>query len=149
MTDPYTPTTEEVRAAHGDIWDDYRNIREAEFDRWLAAHDATVRAEGASEMRERAVLAAVQVMAKQQPQSWSGQNTFAAAIRALPVVAPTTETEACCETCDKAKAEGFRADRPSAVPEPTGDRTPEQDDARRRVDGALAGLLAEPTGDEQ
>lgn len=38
MTDPYTPTTEEVRALYDE------RTEPGEFDRWLAAHDAEVAA---------------------------------------------------------------------------------------------------------
>lgn len=67
MTDPHTPTTEEVRLNFLDSWDYYNDEpygdardreRAEQFDRWLAAHDATVRAEGAAEMRERAAVVA-------------------------------------------------------------------------------------------
>lgn len=45
MTEPYTPTTDEVRKA----WGRERflvgpGVAETEFDRWLALHDAEVRA---------------------------------------------------------------------------------------------------------
>lgn len=55
MSDTYTPTTEEVRDAYADRKDFESQVRTglhaseveslAEFHRWLAAHDAQVRAE--------------------------------------------------------------------------------------------------------
>lgn len=55
MSDDYTPTTEEVRRGFGEAFTGDGSIvdqdavaaeNRAEFDRWLAAHDAEVRAEG-------------------------------------------------------------------------------------------------------
>lgn len=42
---PYTPTTDEIREDYGLIWDDYRNLREAAWDRWFAAEIAKAQAE--------------------------------------------------------------------------------------------------------
>lgn len=41
MLPVYTPMSDEVREAYGNFWDDYLDLLEAGFDRWLAAHDAT------------------------------------------------------------------------------------------------------------
>ncbi|MDY0829106.1 hypothetical protein SK224_08185 [Microbacterium sp. BG28] len=46
MSDTYTPTTEEVRDAYANFFEGHRAIsRRRAFKRWLAAHDAQVRAE--------------------------------------------------------------------------------------------------------
>lgn len=43
MSEPYTPTTREVRAAFGAIFIESRREQAyAEFDRWLAEHDRQV-----------------------------------------------------------------------------------------------------------
>ena len=42
----YVPTTEEVRSMYGG------SLYEPEFDRWLAAHDAEVRAQALAPIRE-------------------------------------------------------------------------------------------------
>lgn len=59
MPDTYTPTTDEVREAYaGYAWlGPGRSDVTPEFDRWLAAHDAQVRAEE----RERVRLEALDV----------------------------------------------------------------------------------------
>ena len=44
MSDEYTPTTKEVRTIYGDH-PDADTESEADFDRWLAKHDAEVKAE--------------------------------------------------------------------------------------------------------
>ena len=45
----YTPTTEEVREAYGYWSDSGPHAPPDEFDRWLAAHDAEVRAQALRE----------------------------------------------------------------------------------------------------
>lgn len=60
MSDDYTPTTDEVRIRfqrdiarnRADGYPDPR-VSEAEFNRWLAAHDAAVRADHEKAVRER------------------------------------------------------------------------------------------------
>lgn len=56
----YTPTTDEVRRAYGDArcvnpYEDHDSgcPEEREFDRWLAAHDAEVRADAIAEVAEK------------------------------------------------------------------------------------------------
>lgn len=52
MTEPYTPTTEEVRARIGSGWGaPYRDELRRDFDRWLAQHDREV---AAGELKEAA-----------------------------------------------------------------------------------------------
>lgn len=83
MIDPYTPTTEQVRAVY--VIDGTRltqELRGADFDRWLVERDAQIRteakAEGADEQRERDAHIAEEF----DWQSWSEPNrVIAAAIR--------------------------------------------------------------------
>lgn len=52
MTEPYIPTTEDVRFEYAE-WggeDSYRERRTGDFDRWLAAHDSEVRAQADAEV---------------------------------------------------------------------------------------------------
>ena len=104
MTDPYTPTTEEVRhrftvrAPYGQ-----RESSGQDFDRWLAAHDAQVREDAAKDMREAAAVAAESStnpagfdhgsLNEGSRSQWyaHGKRDSAAAIRALPI--PSTGTE--------------------------------------------------------
>lgn len=117
MTDPYTPTTEHVRAqyARQENYDEFYEgdlyatpdgqVSAADFDRWLAAHDAQVREEGAKAMRE---AAAVEAESSTNPAGFGhgslnegsrsqwyahGKRDSAAAIRALPIPSTGTENE--------------------------------------------------------
>ena len=56
----YTPTTDNVREEYGDNWD----RRYAEFDRWLAKHDAEVRADEREKAAHRLIKA----------QPWTNSN---------------------------------------------------------------------------
>lgn len=59
MSEPYTPTTEDIRAAYENraiigppaMAADYEEAA-AQFDRWLAAHDAKVKAEALREVAD-------------------------------------------------------------------------------------------------
>lgn len=150
MTDPYTPTTEEVREAASQ--DGATGIDPEAFDRWLA----TVRAEGAAEMRERAakdveeaarVLEIGAILIRPNKATAELIEAFRAAfqrtanfVRALPPLSPQPDTTtALCDACghnpdlhksdsdgawcnsNMCACEGLYRLPPSAVPEPTGD----------------------------
>ena len=104
MTDPYTPTTEHVRAqyARQENYDEFYEgdlyatpdgqVSAADFDRWLAAHDAQVREEGATAMREAAADTASSfgmVSKRNLEPYWEGHDDatdkIEQAIRALPI----------------------------------------------------------------
>lgn len=46
MSEPYTPTTDEVRSGYADGGGEYRDIAEGWFDRWLAKVKADARRKG-------------------------------------------------------------------------------------------------------
>ena len=46
MSEPYTPTTDEVRSGYADGGGEYRDIAEGWFDRWLDQVKADARREG-------------------------------------------------------------------------------------------------------
>lgn len=53
MADEYTPTTAQMRQLHIGAMTSRRAGRDAEFDRWLAAHDQEVREAAARDVQRR------------------------------------------------------------------------------------------------
>lgn len=89
----YTPTTGMIRDRHSQYVSEAGGVadreakRDADFDRWLAAHDAQVREEGATAMRE----AAAATLSAHNWGTHGHDQTPSDLVRALPI--PSTGAE--------------------------------------------------------
>ena len=79
MEQEYTPTTEKVKQAYSGLheknyYDFDATQREENFDRWLAAHDAQIRAEAWTEGRQRGWMDGVGNAESASPNPYRKEN---------------------------------------------------------------------------